>query len=81
MKKSHTYKLRAECLHDVLQTMDFVDRFCITRDNGYPDVEFDFDSKLSLNEIKARLRGIEDGHVMLETVQLFEKYTGERIEE
>lgn len=43
-----------------------------------PDTLFTFHSDLSLEQIIEVLAKIEDGHVMLETVNLADKYTGER---
>ena len=33
---------------------------------------------MSINELKDLMRKVEDGHVMVQTVALEEKYTGER---
>lgn len=45
---------------------------------GIPDVVFEFTSDLSLYQIGEILDTIPDSHVMLETVQRFELYTGKR---
>ena len=47
-------------------------------DAQFPDRELIFSSYLSLEEIKNHIREVEDGHVMLQTVQPIEKYIGER---
>ena len=76
------YKFRAECSNDVVQ---FITN---TRNKLYnynmqtiqaPDVEFEFETKMELHEIIAILMNITDGHVMYQTVQPLEKYTGERL--
>lgn len=44
----------------------------------FPDVEFEFKSRLTLNEILAILKRQIDSHVMVETLKPFDGYTGER---
>ena len=44
----------------------------------YPDCEFEFTSKLSLPELKDLMAGVPDSHVMRETIQELDKYTGIR---
>lgn len=76
------YKLRAECLDDLIKldekqkNLQFVD---IDFKEGFPDCELTFKSELRIDELKHILMTIEDGHVMVETLQLEENYTGERI--
>lgn len=89
MKRLHAYKMRAECAHDVghfLQAVH-VDSLSVVRarfpgeDVAFiPDVDVAFKSTLPLAEIQELLRGIPDGHVMAESVNLAAKYTGERNE-
>jgi hypothetical protein len=43
-----------------------------------PDVDFVFTTTLSLGEIKTILKTVTDGHVMEETVNEINSYTGER---
>ncbi len=78
----NVYKLRAECLIDI--------SLFISRNTGkvspkaavkweeLPDHELEFESELSLEEIIRDLCDQEDAHVMYQTVQLLENYTGER---
>lgn len=73
------YKLRAECLPDVhrlLEKLKFSRYHIISV--FPPDVELEFKSDHSLDEIKKVLKTIPDSHVMLETVALKKNYTGER---
>ena len=76
------YKLRAECLADVQHLMaaihcsDYKVKGLIV-----PDVELEFSSALSLDEIKAAMKDIPDSHVMLETVAAAKDYNGERTQE
>ncbi len=77
MKK---YKLRAGCEVDIRAFIkesryDIINSK-IDKDSHNPKLEFS--SELELDEIKDILRKIEDGHVMLQTIQPIEKYTGER---
>lgn len=84
------YKLRAECLEDIY---NFIKKLgetshtalgtfkvspCIVEGLRYPDCVLEFKSSLTMNEIKAILKTIPDGHVMLETVNPAERYTGDR---
>lgn len=79
-----TYKMRAECAHDLAAFMVTVPVQSFRADkvviNGIqlPDMVAEFTSSLSLKEIKAAIADIEDGHVMLETVALQSEYTGKR---
>jgi hypothetical protein len=43
-----------------------------------PDVEFEFKTTLTLDEILAILSKQVDSHVMMETLRPFDEYTGER---
>jgi hypothetical protein len=77
------YKLRAECSHDIAQFIanshgDFI-MFEMGRPiKGLPDVDFVFESKLKKKDIIKRLKEIEGSHVMYQTVEKINKYTGER---
>ena len=83
------YKLRAECHVDTLRFLRRMSIACIkehrriwsfilVQDVGFPDCEVKFTTSLSLERLRDILAGIVDGHVMLETVELLEDYTGER---
>lgn len=75
------FKLRAECFQDVLILIDKLNKnlygFRIERD-FLPDVEFEFITNLTLDEILAILDNQVDSHVMMETLRPFDEYTGER---
>jgi hypothetical protein len=43
-----------------------------------PDVEFEFETDLALDEIIMCLKTIADSHVMYQTVNTLQDYTGER---
>lgn len=73
--------MRAECWHDaevfrktVCGNLMEVKRM----DAALPDVEIVFISDLDVNELWKRISKIMDGHVMAETVQPIENYTGAR---
>jgi hypothetical protein len=80
------YKFRAECSLDALtfkdNTIGLTDNFEITQQDidglPIPDVDVEFESDLSLDEIIDEMRDIIDGHVMLQTVKPIGEYTGER---
>jgi hypothetical protein len=93
LKMATTYKLRAECENDITRfqkamiknnkTITKVSMEHQTLEMGdvsfpLPDVDFVFTSTNSLQEIKAVLKTVVDGHVMEETVAGLEDYTGER---
>ncbi len=77
-----TYKLRAECSHDVAEFIQKshgqMKNFKMERDKLFPDVVFKFESDLPLNKIILTLRDIEDSHVMYQTVKPIKQYTGKR---
>jgi len=77
--KKLKYKLRAECLPDVLKLMLIIKFSAYRMENErFPDVDVEFSCDESLEDIKKALETIIDSHVMLETVALLENYTGER---
>ena len=45
---------------------------------GVPDVEFEFETNLTLDEVIEILKNVPDGHVMYQSVQPIADYTGER---
>jgi len=81
-KGGRHYKLRAECLDDVLL---FIHRMPtdiwsmkIVQREPLPDVEFEFKTTLTSDEIIALLEKQDDSHVMMDTIKPIDKYTGER---
>jgi len=76
------YKLRAECLDDVLLLIKKIPSnvwgIKIIQWGPMPDFEFEFKSRLTLDEILAILRKQVDSHVMMETLKPSDEYTGER---
>lgn len=81
IKDLNHFKLRAECIQDVLFLMDMLSKnlygYKIERD-FLPDVEFEFYTNLTKDKILSILSRQEDSHVMMDTLKPFEEYTGER---
>jgi len=81
IKDLNHFKLRAECIQDILLFMDKLGEtligFKIERD-FFPDVEFEFFTNLTKDEILSVLSRQDDSHVMLDTLRPFNEYTGER---
>lgn len=88
------YKLRAECMGDVFLLMDIIGRHShaalfsfkvetirLDGEHRIPDVVLEFTSCLTLSQVRALIKTIDDSHVMAETVQPVSKYTGERVSE
>lgn len=77
------YKLRAECSHDVLQflknAIPWLSWFAMTANKCTPDVEFEFETNMTYSNILSIIESIDDAHVMYQTVNPVELYTGERI--
>lgn len=78
-----TYKCRAEVVQDVLGILYLAPQlfydFSVKRMGEYiPDVEFEFTSGYNLNQIAELFFKIPDTHVMIDTLELKENYTGER---
>lgn len=76
------FKFRAEGLTDIsaLEAIseDKITLIKITKDDIFPDIEVEFKTTLSLDEIRDLFKLVPDGHVMFQTVLPIEKYTGVR---
>lgn len=76
------YKLRAEQAKDISEFIAIAHNelayFEMKRWEGLPDVDFEFETKLSLDKVLALLLRIDDSHVMYETVKPICEYTGDR---
>lgn len=82
----HKYAFRAECWIDAAEALEalldesMMKHFLVNQpDNRFPDVEAEFTCNLTLDQVRDRLRRVEDGHTMVETVALAINYTGERV--
>lgn len=78
-----TYKCRAEVIQDILGILSLAPQlfydFSVKRiNNCIPDVEFEFTSTHQKKEIVEYFIQIPDTHVMVDTLELKENYTGER---
>jgi hypothetical protein len=75
------YKCRAECQFDVFKFMEDIafGTVVITRPNPlFPDCEVVMDSILHKFLLVRRAKALTDCHVIAETLELEENYTGER---
>jgi len=50
----------------------------IETEKGLPDVTLEFDSDLTLDQIKTKIKQVPDGHVMIQTIKPALEYTGIR---
>lgn len=71
--KSNAYKFRAECPADVPVLCEKLSGHitALTQhpiEPGYPDVEVEITTPLSLEHVRTAMAGIQDGHVMAETL-------------
>ena len=78
------HKFRSECINDVVDLIHNIpndEKFeiCIKRDGIFSDVEVVIESDtLSSADILKYMEMVTDGHVMLETLDREDLYTGER---
>jgi len=81
------YKCRAEAKADIDAfikvankhiTQWYCNRWVDDDNNSMPDIEFTFSSDLSIEIMQSILNGLNDCHVMSETLELYINYTGER---
>lgn len=63
-----------ECVEFRFVTHSFSDTFEVEPDVG-------IETKLSLQELRRSMCKVSDGHVMVETVNTHEKFTGERFQD
>ena len=78
----YDYKFRSECPED---TDKFIEKFkhhiiVIDRksDPDFPDEDIEFSSLKAIDEIRQVMREIEDSHVMLQSLNFADEYTGDR---
>lgn len=85
------FKLRAECFYDVIVFLNKLNKINklhkvnfykvwgikIEQWDSLPDVEFEFKTRLSSDEIIAVLMKQVDSHVMMNTLLPIDEYTGE----
>ncbi|MCP4104013.1 MAG: protein kinase [Desulfobacteraceae bacterium] len=75
------YKFRAECEPDVNSLLEALGSNVISVKKSkqyFPDSYVELITSLSLEELRDQIRTLEDGHVMLQTIQPHYNYTGER---
>ncbi|QKG68471.1 hypothetical protein HP062_24230 [Pseudomonas sp. B14-6] len=71
----NTFSFRADCLADVLDLlgstrMEALRRVTIIPDGTFPDVEVELDSGMTQKQLLSLMGGVEDGHVMSETLRM-----------
>ena len=78
------YKFRAEGLCDVVEFLSSPSTVAlhvvIEQPDWGPDVTCEFNSPTPLQTLKQVMGDLSDGHVMRQTLELKENYTGERKE-
>ncbi|MDD4931436.1 MAG: hypothetical protein PHG66_04825 [Candidatus Colwellbacteria bacterium] len=76
------YKFRSECSVDTDRFVELFKDYIISierkSDPDFPDEDVEFSSLKSLDEIRLVMKEIEDGHVMLESLNYADEYTGDR---
>lgn len=81
---SVVYRWRSECPHDDQELLKRLPKgemlkFQSMREDPFPDTVNELTVKsLTLDELRDIMRQVEDGHVMVQTVQPKDLYTGER---
>jgi hypothetical protein len=79
-----TYMFRAECLEDVLKLLKRLHPACpvqafeFKRIPGFPDLTCRITCDISLGDLRLFMERVRDGHVMEQTVEVPEKFTGKR---
>ena len=79
--KLKLYKFRAECETDVDLLQDSLKEHAVSISKSkqyFPDVEVRLVTALTLDEIRQRMRTIEDSHVMIQSIAHSFDYTGNR---
>ena len=72
------YKLRAECLLDILKLFKTCHFPNLKIEMKAPDCTLEFESVSGIEELKFFIKQIPDSHVMIETLAPLAEYTGER---
>lgn len=77
---SQKYCFRAEVPLDVEEAMKgkWFSDLKVTKDQNFPDCEVEFTSELSIEAIRNIFQKVIDGHVMIESLNYANQYTGER---
>jgi hypothetical protein len=81
--KNKKYKFRAEFVKDVLKLRELsrgmrLSKLNLTFSDIFPDVKATFESSASIKDLEMLFHSIEDGHVMIETLNTEKNYNGER---
>lgn len=81
--KPRNYRFRAECANDVIALLavmggQHIISIVIEKYECFPDVDVELRTLLTLRQLQDAMEAVPDGHVMTETVNYKEKYTGDR---
>jgi hypothetical protein len=76
------HRFRAECQTDVDELRQLLGqkivKITMVQTPPFPDVEVEIETGLTLEELRAAMRQVVDGHVMVHTVARSEEYTSKR---
>ncbi len=79
------YKFRAECIEDVFRLFSIITSKYIKNfdykflSKGFPDVEVEGEFiDINIDELRDYIRKLDDCHVILQTVNYVNEYTGNR---
>ncbi|MDF5738654.1 MULTISPECIES: protein kinase domain-containing protein [unclassified Nostoc] len=79
--KLRSYKFRSECEHDVDSLRQLLGKDAVSISKTirmFPDTEVEIVTNLGLEALRDKMREVEDGHVMVQTLSHKADYTGER---
>ncbi|MEA5600069.1 protein kinase domain-containing protein [Nostoc sp. UHCC 0252] len=79
--KLRSYKFKSECEHDVDSLRQLLGREMVSISKTikiFPDTEVEIVTTLELEALRDKMRQVEDGHVMVQTLLHKADYTGER---
>jgi hypothetical protein len=85
MSEMNRYRMRAECLIDLTRALlklgkepGYLNATIVRGSRIVPDCQMTVETELSINDVRALLLEVVDGHVMYESVDEEEHYTGKR---
>ncbi len=88
LKEKYHYRFRAECIYDVKifeknlkeNKLNLIYEYKLNfqEDEIFTDVECELEINLEINQIREIMTIQTDSHVMIETIDVYDNYTGER---
>ncbi|MBW4448616.1 MAG: protein kinase [Spirirestis rafaelensis WJT71-NPBG6] len=79
--KLRSYKFRSECEHDIDSLRQLLGKDVVRISKTialFPDTEVEIVTTLGLEDLRDKMRQVEDGHVMVQTLSHKADYTGDR---